>query len=166
VKLVIADTGPINYLVLIGAIDVLPALFRRILLPSAVAAELRDRDAPPEVRAWLDSSPPWLELRIAVPEIQGDSSLTGLGEGEQAAIALAISLDADLLLMDDREAVTVARSRGLVVTGTLGVLDVAAERGLLVFSDAIERLRCTNFHRPEGLLDSLLRKHHHHERND
>jgi predicted nucleic acid-binding protein len=83
----------------------------------------------------------------------------GLDEGETAAIALAISLDADLLLMDDRKGVIVARGKELRVTGTLGVLDLAAQRGLVNFAQAVNRLRRTTFRIPEGLLDSLMKKH-------
>ena len=43
-RLIIADTGPINYLVLIGNIDLLPVLFDKVILPSAVQAELTDPD--------------------------------------------------------------------------------------------------------------------------
>jgi predicted nucleic acid-binding protein len=46
VRLVIADTGPINYLVLIQHIDLLPALFHKVILPSVVQRELEDRDTP------------------------------------------------------------------------------------------------------------------------
>jgi hypothetical protein len=53
VRLIIADTGPINYLVLIGSIDLLPILFENVILPSAVRAELTDPDAPPSVRNWI-----------------------------------------------------------------------------------------------------------------
>ena len=52
-RLIIAHTGPINYLVLIGNIDLLPVLFERVILPSAVQAELTDPDAPPSVGAGL-----------------------------------------------------------------------------------------------------------------
>ena len=45
-RLIIADTGPINYLVLIGNIELLPILFENVILPSAVQAELTDPDAP------------------------------------------------------------------------------------------------------------------------
>jgi predicted nucleic acid-binding protein len=45
------------------------------------------------------------------------------------------------------------------VTGTLGVLDIAAERGLVDFAQAINRLRRTTFRIPEALLDSLLEKY-------
>ncbi len=39
-QVVIADTGPVNYLILIGHIDILPAMFEQVLLPSAVRGEL------------------------------------------------------------------------------------------------------------------------------
>ena len=158
-RLIIADTGPINYLVLIGNIDLLPALFERVILPSAVRAELTDPDAPPIVQTWIANPPAWIDL-YETPESQfNDSSLEGLDEGETAAIALAISLDADLLLMDDRKGVIVARSKGLRVTGTLGILDIAAQRGLVNFGEAVNRLRRTTFRLPEALLDSLMKKH-------
>jgi predicted nucleic acid-binding protein len=38
--IVIADTGPINYLILIGEIDVLPALYDRVLISPSVQGEL------------------------------------------------------------------------------------------------------------------------------
>ena len=85
--------------------------------------------------------------------------MEGLDEGEIAAIELAISLGADLLLMDDRKGVTVARGKGLRVTGTLGVLDLAAQRDLVNFAQAVNRLRRTTFRIPETLLDSLMKKH-------
>jgi predicted nucleic acid-binding protein len=159
VRLVIADTGPVNYLVLIGNIDLLPVLFEKVILPSAVEAELSDPDAPPSVRNWIADPPAWLDV-YETPRRQFDqASVEGLDEGETAAIALAISLDADLLLMDDRKGVVVARGKGLRVTGTLGVLDLAAQRGLVNFARAVNRLRRTTFRIPEVLLDSLMKKH-------
>ncbi len=61
-QLVIADTGPVNYLILIGHIDLLPRLFSRVILPTAVEEELRDIGAPAAVRAWIGSPPAWLEI--------------------------------------------------------------------------------------------------------
>jgi predicted nucleic acid-binding protein len=62
-RLVVADTGPLNYLVLIGDIELLPKLFGRVLAPQAVCDELADRDAPAAVRAWAAQRPAWLEVR-------------------------------------------------------------------------------------------------------
>lgn len=156
-RLVVADTGPINYLVLIDSIDLLPSLFEQVVLPSAVQAELADADAPPSVRAWIANPPDWLDV-YETPGSRHDS-VRGLDEGEAAAIALAASLRADLVLMDERKGVAVARAQGLRVTGTLGVLDMAAQRGLIDFGQAVERLRQTSFRIPEALLDSMLKKH-------
>ena len=115
-RLVIADTGPINYLVLIGNIDLLPVLFENVILPSAVRAELADPDAPPSVRNWIADSPAWVDIQeTPIPEFN-QAPVEGLDEGETAAIALAILLHADLVLMDDRRGVIVARGKGLSVT--------------------------------------------------
>lgn len=57
-------------------------------------------------------------------------------EGERAALALAVFLGADLVLMDDREGVRIARSNGFRVIGTLRVLQLAAGRGLIDLADS------------------------------
>jgi predicted nucleic acid-binding protein len=61
-----------------------------------------------------------------------------------------------LLLMDDRAGVAVARAQGIEVTGTLGVLDRAAPRGLVELPAALAALRATNFHMRQELIDALL----------
>ena len=155
-RLVIADTGPINYLVLIERIDLLPALFQKVILPSAVQRELDDRDTPSSVRDWIAHPPSWVEVRETPGRYADDESLRGLDDGEQAAIALAATLKADLLLMDDREGVIVARSKGLAVTGTLGVLGLAARRGLVDLADSFARLKRTNFRYRQQIMDALI----------
>ncbi len=154
-RLVIADTGPVNYLILIGHIELLPRLFEKIVLPSAVKTELSDAAALPPVQRWIASPPAWLEI-VDTPSV---IPFAGLHSGESAAIALAELLRADLLLIDERAGFRVAREKGLRVTGTLGVLDIAAERGLVDFAQAIGQLEKTNFRRPAELLKALLAKH-------
>ena len=158
-RLVIADTGPINYLVLIGSVDLLPLLFEKVILPSAVRAELTDPDVPSLVRNWIADPPDWLDVHETPSRQFDQASVEELDNGEAAAIALAISLDADLPLMDDRKGAIVARGKGLRVTGTLGVLDLAAQRGLVNLAQTVNRLRRTTFRIPEALLDSLMKKH-------
>src|SRR5207249_7734079 len=60
---VVADTSPINYLVLIAQIDLLKQLYARILIPPAVLAELKHPVAPKPVRDWADNAPEWVEVR-------------------------------------------------------------------------------------------------------
>ena len=154
-RLVIADTGPINYLILIGHVDLLPRICEKVTLPTAVQMELSGRGAPPPVQRWIADPPTWLEIIQAPPVV----AAKGIHPGEAEAIALAVLLRADLLLMDDRRGISAARRQGLVVTGTLGVLDVAADRGLIDFSQAIRKLEITSFRRPEIVLKALLAKH-------
>ena len=61
-RLVIADTSPINYLLLIGHIDILPALFDKVILPAAVRDELKHPKAPLVVRNWVAAPPPWVDV--------------------------------------------------------------------------------------------------------
>lgn len=63
------------------------------------------------------------------------------------------------MLVDDREGVGVARRRSLAVTGTLGVLDLAARCGLIDLAAAFERLKAMTFYYRQGLLDALLSRH-------
>lgn len=157
-RTVVADTGPLHYLVLIEQISLLPALFEQVSVPSVVHAELTHRQAPAVVREWAANPPPWLAVP-PTPELKGAAvqpALQALDEGERAAIVLASSLQANLILMDDRAGVAVARAAGFRVTGTLGLLDLAARRGWVDLASAFGRLRMTSFRcRPE-LLDALL----------
>ena len=102
---VVSDTSPIGYLLLIGQVDLLAALFERI------------------------------------------------------HIALAEEMDADLVLLDEKRARQVARQRGRAITGLLGVLDRAAQAGLVPLEDAIERLRRTNFRVEPRLIQALFDRH-------
>lgn len=76
--------------------------------------------SPPPVRDWIANPPSWLDVRLTASDETTVESLRALDAGEVAAILLAIELRADLLLMDDREGVIAARSKGFAVTGTLG----------------------------------------------
>jgi predicted nucleic acid-binding protein len=157
-RVVVADTSPLNYLVLIKHEQLLPSLYRSVVIPSAVHAELSDEGAPDKVRTWVATRPDWLEIASEAPTDDAPD-LRGLGPGERAAILLSAQIGTDLLLVDDRRAVRVSERRGVSVMGTLGVLDLAATRGLISFADAVERLRTTNFRYPPNLLEALLKRH-------
>ena len=152
---VVADTGPLHYLVLIGHIEVLPRLFGAIAVPATVVGELRHPNAPTEVRTWAAAPPPWLAVHHD-PTMPPSFSLPPLDPGELAAIALAEALSAGLLLLDDRAGTAAARGRGLETAGTVGVLGRAAEARLLDLTAAVAALRATNFRVRPGLLEALL----------
>jgi predicted nucleic acid-binding protein len=120
-RLVVADTGPLNYLVLTGDIELLPRLFGRIIVPTAVCEELAHPEAPLAVRDWINRRPDWLVTHANPDRGDLDAVLAALDDGERAAIALAVTVKADLFLIDDRDGAAVARREGFPVTGTLGV---------------------------------------------
>jgi predicted nucleic acid-binding protein len=156
--IVVADTTPVNYLILIGEIDILTGLYGRVVIPRAVQEELMRSGAPASVRAWIAQPPAWLEVLSPAPVT--DSALAGLDAGEREAIALAeqlsLSSDSIQLIVDELLGRREAERRGLSVIGTIGVLREAAEEGLLDLRTCIERLRQTSFHISPAILARLL----------
>lgn len=150
--IVVSDTSPINYLVLIEFGDLLPKLFDRILIPEAVQRELQADGTPEQVRQFIAATPDWLEVRSA-PEIP--ATLLHLDSGEREAIALALAVGAESVLVDERKGRHAAGEHGLRAYGTLGVVGIAAERKLVELEDAIDRLEKTNFRASARLLRSV-----------
>jgi predicted nucleic acid-binding protein len=161
--IVVSDTTPLNYLILIDAAQVLPAIFGRVYAPPEVVAELQ-RSRRPElepVRRWASSPPKWLIVRKPA-EI--DQSLPAkLGRGEVQAISLAKEIAADKTLLDDWDARQAAKERGLEVVGTLGVLEEAAKRGLIDIEEMIKDLKETTFRASEQLYQSVRDRVREHE---
>jgi predicted nucleic acid-binding protein len=153
--IVVADTSPLRYLALVDCLDVLPGMFGRVVVPPAVVLELTRPGPPERVRTWAASPPDWLEIvtPAGVPEV------AGLGAGEREAIAVAKEIQADALLIDDRDAVKEARRQGFAVLGTLALLDAAADRGLVPdLPRTLERLvKDTNF-RMNRTTEAIIRK--------
>lgn len=148
----VSDTSPLNYLILIELQDVLPKLFDRVLIPEAVHRELSSPVAPVPIKRFVARVPAWLEIRPA-PEI--DTALRPLDSGEQEVIALALATNADSVLIDERRGRQAARERGLRVSGTLGMLRLAADRGLVRLAEALDRLQTTNFRGTPKLFNGL-----------
>ncbi|XHX81179.1 MAG: DUF3368 domain-containing protein [Stenomitos frigidus ULC029] len=153
--IVVADTSPINYLLLINQIDLLPRLFQQIIIPDVVREEMLDPDAPPVLQQWIANPPSWLTVQT-VPII--DTTLSSLDPGEQAAITLAQTLPADLLIIDERLGRQIAEDRGIAIIGTLGILDDAADQGLISLAEVIAQLQQTNFRVSRRIIQALLNK--------
>jgi predicted nucleic acid-binding protein len=153
VTVVVADTAPLRYLVQIECVQFLPKFFVQVLIPAAVWHELLDEKTPTAVRQWAEHLPPWMEVRhLRSPP---DSTLAGLDAGERDAIQLAHEIGANVLLVDERAGARLARNRGLIAIGTLGILLEAAELGFIPIDEAIARLSATNFRRTSQLFDHV-----------
>lgn len=152
--IVVADTSPLNYLLQINCESALPLLYKRIIVPSAVLAELSHPDTPTLVTIWLLHLPEWIEIRKA--SSQPDPSLVLLDPGEREAIQLAQENHAALLLIDERRGRLEAQRRGLATTGTLGVLLAAGQRGLINAEVMYQQLVTTTNFRSTRELESIF----------
>jgi len=150
----VTDATPVHYLILAGAVDILPVLFEEVFMPSVVREELLAAGAPQPVRDWVSRSHPW--LRIAKPK-QIDKSL-GLDPGESEAIALAEERSIRILLMDERKGRAAVLQKGLIPVGTLALLDQADAHGLCRFEEAINVLRRYRFRASSKLVLSVLER--------
>jgi predicted nucleic acid-binding protein len=153
--IVVADAGPLHYLVLIEAVQVLSPLYSHVLVPQAVAGELQGVGTPEAVRTWIAQPPEWCEI---CPNPPSDPTLQFLDPGESAAITLALSVNVDRLLIDDWDGRAAAEHRHLNVTGTLGILAEAHQQHLVDFEAALARLRQTNFYLSEKLVDRVRQR--------
>jgi len=152
--IVVSNTSPLCYLILIGSIEVLPTLYGEILTTQTVLNELCHPDAPERVRVWANTPPGWLKVRSDPSTV--DSSFAILHGGERTAIVLAEQIRADIILLDDSAARELAAERKLKICGLLGILRNAAQAGLLDLPTAVDRLLQTSFRASPELLRSLL----------
>jgi uncharacterized protein len=123
--LVVADSSPLIYLSRVGALHILPALFGDVLVPRVVNEIAERRPTAPGIETLRQAV--WLRIvEDPLPHVD-----LGLDAGETAAILVAESLQADLLLIDERVGRKVAQDRGLAVRGTVGVLVQARQANVL-----------------------------------
>jgi predicted nucleic acid-binding protein len=98
--IVVADSSPLHYLILIEQVGLLRQLYSEVVIPEAVFAELSRPASSAAVSGWLSSAPSWLRLvPVSAEEIAAVTE--SLDVGERAAIALAETMRADLLLIDE-----------------------------------------------------------------
>ena len=130
--IVISDTSVITNLAAINHLQLLPQLHNRVSIPKAVYCELADIEPP--VPGTLEvQTASWLEVREvvnreAVERLQNEVKLD---PGESEAIALALELGADLLLIDERRGRAEADRLGIKITGLLGILVEAKRKNLI-----------------------------------
>ena len=90
-RAVVADTGPLNYLVLIGAIEIIPRICETVLIPAAVRDELSHSRAPQLVRDWIAHPPAWLGVHKGKTACRFGAFLSGSGRipSDQSCVELA-----------------------------------------------------------------------------
>lgn len=147
--IIVSDSGPLAYLVEIGVADFLPTLYGQVYAPPTVLMELCHERSP--IAAWAIDPPDW--LLIAVPKSIPDDLMLDLGERE--AIALAVELGADFVLMDEKKGRAAAIAHNLKVAGTLAVILDGSSQGAFDGLTALNRLQETNFYASSQLLAAV-----------
>ena len=160
--IVVSDTTPLISLLKTGRLDTLEKLFGEVRIPDAVFEELTSNPRYSDEAAAIRSYP-YIDI-ISVNDTDAVDQVSredGLVLGESEAIVLTQEISADLLLMDEARGRDVARSLGLRITGTVGILLLSYERGILnkgEIMDCVERLRDANRFIGERYLQLLLER--------
>lgn len=134
---VVSDSSALIFLSRIGHLEILRTLFGNVLVPPQVYDELTRQTTKLGVTDILSVGLQW--LRVQAPQVI--IPYKGLHEGETAAIALAKELRADFLIMDERAGRQVAATEQLETIGTIGILEKAADFGLLDLAQSFEQLK-------------------------
>ena len=131
---VISNTSPLVGLWILNLFPLLQELYTEVLIPEEVRDEFLATET--VTREAALKSAPWIRtVRLRNPENVATHGEVDLGEA--AVFVLAEERDACLIILDDRDARRYAERLGLPVTGTVGILLEAKERG---FIDAVKPL--------------------------
>jgi predicted nucleic acid-binding protein len=153
---VIANTSPLLYLHQIGKLDILRQLYKAIIIPDAVQAELlagkRKNIDVPEINDLV-----WIEVRPAPSAALLEHHVADLGKGEAEVIALGIQIPSSLIIIDDRLARRIADSFTMQYTGTLGILVKAKQIGHLhSIAEVIPQLRSKGMWLDDNIVKAAL----------
>lgn len=128
--IIVSDTSPITSLSAIGKLNLLQQIYGTIIIPQAVYEEMAEVGYPvPGANEVTTLS--WIETRQVKNQILVAQLQSELDRGESEAIALAIELNSDLLIIDENPGRSVANRLGINFIGILGILLIAKKRGFI-----------------------------------
>jgi len=144
-KIVITDTSCFILLEKIGALHILHELFENVLTTPEIAKE------------YSNPLPEWVIIQSA-KEILKEEFYQYVDLGEASAIALAIEISCDYIILDDIAARKLAEKIGLPVKGTVGVLLTAKQAGIIpLFRPYLDLIQQTNFRLSQQLAEQFVR---------
>ncbi|NJL09743.1 MAG: DUF3368 domain-containing protein [Calothrix sp. SM1_7_51] len=154
--IVVSDTSPISNLAAIGQLELLQKLYGSVIIPTAVYQEiLNSGSTDPAVLAIQTAR--WIDTLSVTNFTLLQTLQNNLDIGEAEAITLAIELNADRLIVDERKGRNEAIKLGLRVTGILGILLAAKQQGLIpLIQPLLDDLIANGFWIREQLYAELL----------
>jgi predicted nucleic acid-binding protein len=145
-KVVVSDASCFIALTNIDELQLLEKLYQQVYTTPDVAAEFGD-----ELPKWVEVVAPVDRQKQQLLEFQID-------RGEASAIALALEISAELIILDDYKARLAAEKLHLEITGTIGIIIKAKENGVIEsIKPALKKLQTTNFRISENLIQEALR---------
>lgn len=144
-KVIISDTSCLILLGKIGELGILRRTFGQVTVTPVVATEYRR------------PLPDWIS--VSAPKLLDGELYEVLDAGEASSIALAIEQEDALLIIDEYKGRHYAKAQGLKITGTLGVLAIAKEIGVIgSVKPLIDRIATTNFRLSPRLVSAFLKQ--------
>ena len=145
--IIVSDTSCLILLKKLGKLEILESLFKKITVTQIIAQEFGK-----ELPDFIEIEDPNNKNYQRILE-------TYLDPGEASAIALALEKEKCLLILDDNKARKEAKQLNLTFTGTIGIIIVAKEKGLLdSINDLVNEIRESDFRISESLLEEMIRK--------
>ena len=166
--IVVSDATPIILLAKLSDFEFLKTLYQKIYIPQEVYDEIVTKGRGKAGEKELEGAQAdWVEVKTVSGQakIKKLEDVYGLGEGESAAITLSQELKANFLLTDDglarRVALSLFKGTSTMVSGTIGILKLAREKGLISqdqLKSKIESLKAEGFYLKDDLYRQILRE--------
>ncbi|MDR0738017.1 MAG: DUF3368 domain-containing protein [Prevotellaceae bacterium] len=142
---VITDASCLIALTKIDTLDLLHQLYAKLIVTDDIYAEFGE------------PLPEWIEIKTVINKKYQQLLELHLDKGESSAIALAMEMENVLLIIDDLKARKEAKRLGLPMTGTLGILYAAKQKGLIpALNIHVERLQAVGFRIAPNIVKELL----------
>jgi len=153
----VSDTTPLRYLIEIEKVNILETLFGQVFIPEKVAEELQRPKTPQKVKDWMQSRPAWLKVKKA--DLSVFTPQKKINDGEREAFALALTLKADVILIDDKDALPEAKRLNIQTVSLFTILERAAARDLIDLPQTVDEMRKTSFRLPpEDAIQAVLKR--------
>ena len=152
---VVSDTSTITNLLQVGQLGLLRKLYGQVIIPTAVMVELEAIEGQAEILRQAN----WIVARTASNRVLVNQLLQDLDVGESEAIALALEMKADYLVIDEQQGRKIALDYGLPIVGLLGVLAAAKDAGhIQTVKPVITAVVENGFHLHKKLVKAVLRR--------
>lgn len=153
--IVVSDTSALSNLIQVQQLPILAALFKQIVIPQEVYKELCEITTQKQ----LIDNQNWILVQLATNQTKITELKQNLDDGEAEAIALALEINSDYLLIDELKGRNMAERHGIKIVGLLGILIKAKQQGILTaIKPIMEQLLIIGFRIKPTLFDRVLKE--------